>query len=103
MIVPEGSTSDLGAATAQELDDLDHEGGHLGDDPTDEDDSDIDIPLDPEPDVEPEPAPEAAPDLPLVVSAASTRAPGEWTLPRIDPAAPVQEVASGPAADRRRW
>jgi DNA segregation ATPase FtsK/SpoIIIE, S-DNA-T family len=82
VIVPEGSTTDLGGAASSGADDVVPEAGDLQDeDPTDGDDTDIDIPLDPEP--EPEPALEPEPDLALPVVAATSRGPGEWTLPKM--------------------
>jgi S-DNA-T family DNA segregation ATPase FtsK/SpoIIIE len=81
VIVPEGSTTDLGEASA-DPDDLDSEAGDPADEPpADEDDTDIDIPLDPEP--ESEPAVEPEPDLPMPAVASSSRGPGEWTLPKM--------------------
>ncbi len=79
VIVPEGSTTDLGEATSSHADDLVPEAGDPPDaDPADEDDTDIDIPLEPES----EPAAEPEPDLALPV-VASSRGPGEWTLPKM--------------------
>ncbi len=81
VIVPENSTTHLGE-TSPDPDDLVSEAGHPSDEPpSDEDDTDIDIPLDPEPESEAAPEPEA--DLPLPAVAASSRGPGEWTLPKM--------------------
>ncbi len=78
VIVPEGSTTDLGEATSSAPPHAVPEEDDLADEPPlDEDDSDIDIALDPEP--EPEPRPTVVPRV--AASSRREREPGEWVLP----------------------
>ncbi len=83
VIVPEGSTGDLGEPASADSDLDVPEAGPVPDDPADEEHGDIDIPLDSDHDPEAEPAPEPEPELPVPVVASSTRAPGEWVLPSL--------------------
>jgi DNA segregation ATPase FtsK/SpoIIIE, S-DNA-T family len=78
VIVPEGSSSDVGTPTSPEPASTVPEDLDPPDEPLLEDDRDIDIPLDPDPEPEPEPRRLAAP-----LVAATPRAPGEWVLPAL--------------------
>jgi S-DNA-T family DNA segregation ATPase FtsK/SpoIIIE len=79
VIVPEGSTNDVGAPTSPATALIDPEGLTDADDHADtEDDTDIDIPLDPAP-VPPRPRPAA--QVGPARTGGESRAPGEWVLP----------------------
>ena len=82
VIVPEGSTTDLGGVTSPDPAHVVPEGdGRADEPPVDEDDSDIDIALDPEP--EPAPVPKPATVVPRAAAASTPRGPGEWVLPAL--------------------